>query len=105
MHISAADSLQTLAALRHLPPPLGDDARIDMTEASAWINRDFTKARAAAKLAIEKATVQGSPAISVEPTAFFANKNPLSAHRQKRSISAEMLLKRRLPPKILTAKP
>jgi len=63
MHLSAADSLQTLAVLRQLPPPLGDDARIDMTEASAWINRDFTKARAAAKLAIEKATAQGSPVI------------------------------------------
>ncbi len=63
MHLSATDSLQTLAALRHLPPPLGDDARIDMTEASAWINRDFTKARAAANLAIEKATAQGSPVI------------------------------------------
>ena len=63
MHLSAADSFQTLAVLRQLPPPLGDDARIDMTEASAWINRDFTKARAAAKLAIEKATAQGSPVI------------------------------------------
>jgi tetratricopeptide (TPR) repeat protein len=63
MHLSAADSLQTLAVLRQLPPPLGDDARIDMTEASAWINRDFTKANAAAKLAIEKATAQGSPVI------------------------------------------
>jgi len=63
MHLSATDSLQTLAALRHLPPPLGDDARIDMTEASAWINRDFTKAHAAANLAIEKATAQGSPVI------------------------------------------
>jgi tetratricopeptide (TPR) repeat protein len=63
MHLSPADSLQTLAILRQLPPPLGDDARIDMTEASAWINRDFTKAHAAAKLAIEKATAQGSPVI------------------------------------------
>src|SRR5581483_10302817 len=63
MHLSAADSLQTLAALRRLPPPLGDDARIDMTEASAWINRDFAKARAAANLAIQKATAQGSPVI------------------------------------------
>jgi tetratricopeptide (TPR) repeat protein len=63
MHLSAADSLQTLAVLRHLPSPLGDDARIDMTEASAWINRDFTKARAAARLAIEKATAKGSPVI------------------------------------------
>jgi DNA-binding winged helix-turn-helix (wHTH) protein/tetratricopeptide (TPR) repeat protein len=63
MHLSAADSLQTLASLRRLPPPLGDDARIDMTEASAWINRDFTKARAAAMLAIKKATAEGSPII------------------------------------------
>jgi DNA-binding winged helix-turn-helix (wHTH) protein/tetratricopeptide (TPR) repeat protein len=63
MHLSATDSLQTLAALRKLPSPLGDDARIDMTEASAWINRDFTNARAAAKRAIEKATAQGSPVI------------------------------------------
>lgn len=63
MHLSAADALQTLAVLRRLPPPLGDDARIDMTEASAWINRDFTKARAAAMLAIEKATAQGSPEV------------------------------------------
>jgi eukaryotic-like serine/threonine-protein kinase len=63
MHLSPADSLQTLALLRQLPPPLGDNARIDMIEASAWINRDFTKARAAAKLAIEEATAQGSPVI------------------------------------------
>ena len=63
MHMSPEDSLQTLALLRQLPPPLGNDARIDMTEASAWINRDFNKARAAAKLAIEKATAQGSPVI------------------------------------------
>ena len=63
MHDSATDSLQTLATLRHLPAPVGNDARIDMAEASAWINRDFTKARAAAMLAIEKATAQGSPVI------------------------------------------
>jgi len=63
IHLSAADSLQTLAVLQQLPPPLGDDARIDMTEASAWINIDLIKARAAAKRAIEKATAQGSPVI------------------------------------------
>jgi DNA-binding winged helix-turn-helix (wHTH) protein/tetratricopeptide (TPR) repeat protein len=63
MHLSPTDSLQTLASLRRLPPPLGDDARIDMIEASAWINRDFAKARAAAMLAIKKATAEGSPII------------------------------------------
>ena len=76
MHLSAADSLQTLAVLRALPPPLGDDARIDMTEASAWINRDFTKARAAAMRAIEKATVQGSPGIVSRTYGILCQQEP-----------------------------
>jgi DNA-binding winged helix-turn-helix (wHTH) protein/tetratricopeptide (TPR) repeat protein len=76
MHLSAADSLQTLAVLRQLPPPLGDDARIDMTEASAWINRDFTKARAAAKLAVEKATAQGSPVIVSRTYGILCQQEP-----------------------------
>jgi eukaryotic-like serine/threonine-protein kinase len=76
MHLSAADSLQTLAVLRQLPPPLGDDARIDMTEASAWINRDFTKARAAAKLAIDKATAQGSPVIVSRTYGILCQQEP-----------------------------
>ena len=76
MHLSAADSLQTLAVLRQLPPPLGDDARIDMTEASAWINRDFTKANAAAKLAIEKATAQGSPVIVSRTYGILCQQEP-----------------------------
>jgi eukaryotic-like serine/threonine-protein kinase len=76
MHLSAVDSLQTLAVLRKLPPPLGDDARIDMTEASAWINRDFTKARAAAKLAIEKATAQGSPVIAGRTYGILCQQQP-----------------------------
>ncbi|HEV2399596.1 MAG TPA: tetratricopeptide repeat protein [Candidatus Sulfotelmatobacter sp.] len=76
MHLSAADSLQTLAALRQLPPPLGDDARIDMTEASAWINRDFTKAQAAAKLAIEKASAQGSPVIVSRTYGILCQQEP-----------------------------
>ena len=76
MHLSAADSLQTLAVLRHLPAPLGDDARIDMTEASAWINQDFTKARAAAKLAIEKATAQGSAVIVSRTYGILCQQEP-----------------------------
>ena len=76
MHLSPADSLQTLAALRQLPPPLGDDARIEMTEASAWINRDFTKAQAAAKSAIEKATAQGSPVIVSRAYGILCQQEP-----------------------------
>jgi eukaryotic-like serine/threonine-protein kinase len=58
--VKAADSLRTLAILRHLPPPAGDDPRIDMNEASAWINQDFAKAHAAAERAIEKGNAQGA---------------------------------------------
>jgi len=76
MHLSAPDSLQTLAVLRRLPEPLGDDARIDMTEASAWINRDFTKAVTAAKLAIAKATAQGSPVVVSRTYGILCQQEP-----------------------------
>jgi len=76
MHLSPANSLQILADLRRLPLPLGDDARIDMTEADAWINRDFTKARAAAMRAIEKATAQGSPAIVSRTYGILCQQEP-----------------------------
>jgi eukaryotic-like serine/threonine-protein kinase len=59
-HVKPADALATLATLRRLSAPAGDDPRIDMNEASAWINQDFVKAQAAAKRAIEKGTAQGS---------------------------------------------
>ena len=58
--VNPADALSTLAKLRKLPAPTGDDPRIDMSEASAWMNQDFVKAQAAAKRAIEKGTAQGS---------------------------------------------
>jgi DNA-binding winged helix-turn-helix (wHTH) protein/tetratricopeptide (TPR) repeat protein len=76
MHLSPADSLKTLAVLRQLPSPLGDDARIDMTEASAWMHTDLTKSRAAAKLAIEKATAQGSPVIVSRTYGFLCQQGP-----------------------------
>lgn len=60
LQVKPADSLITLAALRRLPPPAGDDARIDVEEASAWISQDLVKAHAAAKRAIEKGSAQGS---------------------------------------------
>jgi len=63
INVKPVDSVQTLEALRHMPPPTRDDARIDMVEAQAWINTDFRKAQAAAKSAIGKASAQGSHAI------------------------------------------
>jgi eukaryotic-like serine/threonine-protein kinase len=68
-------ALQTLAALRRLPAPLGDDARIDMTEASAWIGRDLVKARAAAKVAIAKGRAQGRPVLVARTYGFLCQLN------------------------------
>ena len=59
-HVKVSEALATLAVLRRLPSPMGEDARIDVTEASAWINTDFNQARVAAKRAIAKARAQGS---------------------------------------------
>jgi DNA-binding winged helix-turn-helix (wHTH) protein/tetratricopeptide (TPR) repeat protein len=70
INTSPPQALQTLAGLRRLPPPTGDDARIDMTEASAWITQDLVKAHAAAMTAISKGKAQGSHAI-VERTYGF----------------------------------
>jgi eukaryotic-like serine/threonine-protein kinase len=78
MHLNPSDSLATLATLRRLPPPYGDDARIDMTEASAWINRDFTKARAASKLAIEKAKAQAAPLIVSRTYGILCQQGPIA---------------------------
>ncbi len=58
--IKPSDALETLARLRRLPAPVGDDPRIDMNEASALINQDFAKVQAAAQRAIDKGTAQGS---------------------------------------------
>src|SRR5580698_4629815 len=58
--VNPEDALHTLEVLRHLPPPSGDDPRIDYIEARAWSYKDVVKARAAARRAVEKGTAQGS---------------------------------------------
>ena len=76
MYITPGDSLQTLAGLRHLPPPAGDDARIDMMEASALIGTDFTKARSAAQRAIDKASAQGSHVLVARTYGILCQQGP-----------------------------
>ena len=68
-------ALQTLAVLRRLPDPLGSDARIDMTEASAWIGRDLVKARAVAKEAIAKGRAQERPVLVARTYGFLCQLN------------------------------
>jgi eukaryotic-like serine/threonine-protein kinase len=58
--VSSEEALKTLAALHHLPGPAADDPRIDIVESRAWINKDFAKAQAAGRRAVEKGTAQGA---------------------------------------------
>jgi hypothetical protein len=69
IHTSPPQALQTLAGLRRLPT--GEDARIDMTEASAWITQDLVKAKAAALMAISKGKAQGSNVIVAHTYSFL----------------------------------
>ncbi len=71
INVQPSAALQTIATLRRLPAPVGDDARIDMTEASAWIGRDLGKARTAAKAAIAKGLAQGRPVLVARTYGFL----------------------------------
>ncbi|HEY0702463.1 MAG TPA: tetratricopeptide repeat protein [Candidatus Acidoferrales bacterium] len=62
-HLSVDDAARTLAELRRLPPPYGDDPRIDLTESTVWIDHDFNKSDAAAHRALDKGNAAGSPTV------------------------------------------
>ena len=71
-----ADALKTLDKLRHLPPPVGDDPRIDLAEASAWIGQDMAKAHAAAERAVTKGTIQGSHLLVARAYGILCQQGP-----------------------------
>jgi tetratricopeptide (TPR) repeat protein len=55
------DALTTLATLRKLPPPSGDDPRLDLVEATAQNSLgNFNAAHAVASIAIQKASERGA---------------------------------------------
>ena len=55
------DALETVATLRRLPPPAGDDPGIDLAEAiAAETLSDFKRERAAAALAVKKGNALGA---------------------------------------------
>jgi len=60
-HLKPAEAVATLNTLRTLPPPQGDDPRIDMLEASAQVSQDLHAAESAARRALAKGMAQGSP--------------------------------------------
>jgi tetratricopeptide (TPR) repeat protein len=58
----AEEALGTAEALRSLPPPSGQDPRIDLAEAgAAGARADFQRQRTAAARAADKGAAQGSP--------------------------------------------
>lgn len=71
INVQPSAALKTLASLRRLPAPMGEDARIDMTEASARIGQDLVKARAAAEAAIQKGHSQGRAVLVARTYGFL----------------------------------
>jgi eukaryotic-like serine/threonine-protein kinase len=76
IYVKPGDALQTLGTLRHLPSPAGEDARIDMMDASAWISQDLGKAQAAARLAIAKGSAQGSHVLVARTYGILCQQGP-----------------------------
>jgi serine/threonine protein kinase len=61
----AKDALATIEVLRRLPPPVRDDPRIDLAEASTAYNLgDFKRQEASAARAAEKAEARGAPLLA-----------------------------------------
>jgi eukaryotic-like serine/threonine-protein kinase len=86
-HVNNTDSLQTLEGLRRLPSPAGEDARIDMEEASAWIGHDMAKAQEAAKRAIAKGRAQGSHALVARTYGILCQQGPSIGSSTAQAIS------------------
>ena len=87
LHVSSADSTHTLAALRTLPAPVGDDPRIDLMEASVLIGRDLPQARAAAQRAIAKASAQGATLMMARGYGILCQQNSSEGGPLDQSIS------------------
>jgi DNA-binding winged helix-turn-helix (wHTH) protein/tetratricopeptide (TPR) repeat protein len=82
-YLKHSDALQTLATLRRLPPPMRDDARIDVAEASTWINTDFNRAQEAARRAIAKASAQGSHVLVSRTLGILCQQGPSAGNLEQ----------------------
>jgi eukaryotic-like serine/threonine-protein kinase len=88
-----SDALQTLAVLRRLPPPMGNDARIDMAESTSWINIDFNRAQDAAKRAIAKASAQGSHILVARTLGILCQQGPSLGNLEQSASDCDNALK------------
>ena len=87
LHVNPADSDHTLALLRVLPAPVGDDPRIDLLEASVLIGHDLPKARAAAQKAIAKASAHGATLMVARGYGILCEQDVTSGQSMGQSIS------------------
>jgi len=92
-NVKRSEALQTLAVLRRLPAPMGNDARIDMTEATSWINTDFNQAQAAARRAIAKASAQGSHILVSRTLGILCQQGPSVGNLEQAKNDCEDALK------------
>jgi tetratricopeptide (TPR) repeat protein len=75
------ESLETIAALRRLPPPAGDDPRIDLAEAwNAKRMSDFKNLRRAADLALEKGRRLGGSQVVAQALVYKGDALLLTGH-------------------------
>jgi len=77
LHSSPREALQTLDVLRALPAPVGEDARIDLLEASAQIGLNLPAAQAAAKRAVAKGTDLGSLLLVARAYGILCQQGPI----------------------------
>ncbi|MGH9492248.1 MAG: protein kinase domain-containing protein [Terriglobales bacterium] len=79
------DALTTIAGLRQLPPPAGEDPRLDLAEATATTTlADFKRSQAAAASAVEKSRRRGSQLLAanaqlIQARAFMSLGEPQKA--------------------------
>lgn len=77
LHSSPREAQRTLDMLRALPAPVGEDARIDLLEASTQIGLNLSAAQAAAKRAVAKGTDLGSPLLVARAYGILCQQGPI----------------------------
>ncbi len=86
-HVKREDALLTLQTLRKLPPPAGEDLRIDLVEASAEIDHDFAASQAAVQRAIAKGEAEHSPLRVAEGYGILCQAGPSRGAAPEESIA------------------
>jgi eukaryotic-like serine/threonine-protein kinase len=77
---------QTLAQLRRLPSPAGNDPRIDIAEGTIWVSHDSAKTNAAANRALARGIADDSPAIEAWSYGLLCQQGVVSATSTSESI-------------------